>query len=81
LERDFKENPFSNIKKEDLKTLVLEVETKTAIEQGSVTGIITLLDTASIALQDGRKSILQRLSKQTTASANSLLKKGKRLKA
>jgi len=58
LERDFRKNLFSNIKKEDLKTLVLEVETKTAIEQGSVMGIITPLDTASIALQDGRKSIL-----------------------
>jgi len=50
LKRDFRKNPFSNIKKEDLKTLALEVKTKTAIEQGSVTGIITLLDTASIAL-------------------------------
>ena len=50
LERDFKENLFSDIKKEDLKILVLEVEAKTAIEQGLVTGIITLLDTASIAL-------------------------------
>ena len=29
---------------------VIEVETKTAIEQGSVTDIITLLDTASITL-------------------------------
>jgi len=28
----------------------IKVETKTAIEQGSVTGIITPLDTASIAL-------------------------------
>jgi len=28
----------------------IKVETKTAIEQGSVTGIIILLDTASIAL-------------------------------
>jgi len=50
LERDFKENPFSDVKKEDLKTLILKVETKTAIEQGLVTGIITLLDMASIAL-------------------------------
>jgi len=32
LERDFKENLFSDIEKEDLKVLVLEVETKTAIE-------------------------------------------------
>jgi len=58
LERDFGKNPFSDIKKEDLKILVLEVETKTAIEQGLVTGIITPLDTASIALWDGRKSVL-----------------------
>jgi len=50
LERDFKENLFSDVKKEDLKILVLEVETKTAIEQGLVIGIITSLDTASIAL-------------------------------
>jgi len=50
LERDFKENPFSDIKKEDLKILVLEVETKTAIEQGLIMGIIIPLDTASIAL-------------------------------
>jgi len=50
LERDFGKNLFSNIKKEDLKILALKVETKTAIEQGSVTGIITLLDTASITL-------------------------------
>jgi len=58
LERDFGKNPFSDIKKEDLKTLALEVETKTAIEQGLVTGIMIPLDTASIASQDGRKSIL-----------------------
>jgi len=50
LERDFGKNPFSNIKKEDLKILALEVETETAIEQGLVIGIITPLDTASIAL-------------------------------
>jgi len=50
LERDFRKNLFSDIKKEDLKILVLEVETKTAIEQGLVTGIITPLDTASITL-------------------------------
>ena len=31
LERDFKENLFSDIKKKDLKILVLVVETKTAI--------------------------------------------------
>ena len=34
-----------------------EAETKTATEQGSVTGIITPLDTASIASRDGRSSI------------------------
>jgi len=50
LERDFRKNPFSDIKKEDLETLVLEVEIETAIEQGLVTGIIIPLDTASIAL-------------------------------
>jgi len=50
LERDFRKNPFSDIKKEDFKILVLEVETKTAIEQGLVIGIITPLDTASITL-------------------------------
>jgi len=50
LKRDFKKNPFSNIKKEDLKTLALEVKTKTAIEQGLVIGIIIPLNTASIAL-------------------------------
>jgi len=50
LERDFRKNPFSNIKKGDLKILVLEVETKTAIEQGLVTGIITPLDIISITL-------------------------------
>jgi len=32
LERDFGKNLFSDIKKEDLKILVLEVETETAIE-------------------------------------------------
>jgi len=32
LERDFGKNPFSDIKKEDLEILVLEVETETAIE-------------------------------------------------
>jgi len=58
LERDFRKNLFSDIKKEDLKILASKVETKTAIEQGLVTGIITPLDTASIALRDGRKSVL-----------------------
>jgi len=35
---------------------VIEVETETTIERGLVTGIIILLDTASIALKDGRSS-------------------------
>jgi len=34
----------------NLREVILEVETKTAIKQGLVTGIITPLDTASIAL-------------------------------
>jgi len=50
LERNFRKNPFSDIKKEDLKTLALEAKTKTAIEQGLVTGIIIPLDIASITL-------------------------------
>jgi len=32
LERDFRKNPFSNVKKEDLKILALEAETKTTTE-------------------------------------------------
>jgi len=58
LERDFRKNPFSDVKKEDFKTLALKVETETATEQGLVTGIITPLDTAFIASRDGRKSVL-----------------------
>jgi len=42
----------------NLNDAIIEVETETAIEQGLVTGIITPLDIVSIALQDGRKSIL-----------------------
>jgi len=34
----------------DLREVNIEVETKTTIERGSVTGIITLLNTISIAL-------------------------------
>ena len=34
----------------NLNNAIIEVETKTAIKQGLVTGIITPLDTASIAL-------------------------------
>ena len=49
LKRDFIENLFSNIKAEDLEILVLEVETKTAIEEGLVI-VMTLLNTISIAL-------------------------------
>jgi len=50
LERNFGKNPFSDIKKEDLKILVLKVETETAIGQGLIIGIIIPLNTASIAL-------------------------------
>ena len=49
LERDFIKNPFSDIKVEDLEILALEVETKTATEEGLVI-VITLLDMMSIAL-------------------------------
>ena len=49
LERDFIENPFSDIKAEDLKTLASKAETKTAIEEGLVM-VITLLNIISIAL-------------------------------
>ena len=49
LERDFIENLFSDVKVEDLEILVLEAETKTAIEEELVI-VITLLDTMSIAL-------------------------------
>jgi len=41
----------------NLGEVIIEVETETAIEQGLVTGIITPLDTASIALQKGRSNI------------------------
>ena len=34
---------------------MLEVETKTTIEQDLVIGVITPLDTMSIALRDGRR--------------------------
>ena len=49
MERDFKENPFSDIKVEDLEILVLKADTKTAIEEGLVI-VITLLDIIFIAL-------------------------------
>ena len=42
-------------------------------------GIITLLDIVSIISQDRRRNILKELSKQTTASTNLPLNKGKRL--
>jgi hypothetical protein len=58
-----------------------EAETETTTERGSVTGIMTPLDTESIASRDGRSNIQRRLSKQTTASASSPLDKGKRPKA
>jgi len=59
----------------------IEAETETTIERGLVTDIMTPLDTASIALQDGRSNVQSRLSKQITASASLLLNKGKRPKA
>ena len=34
----------------NLNNVIIEVETKTAIEQGLITGIITPLDTVSITL-------------------------------
>ena len=49
LERDFMENPFSDIKAEDLEILALEVETKTTTEGGLVI-VITPLNIISIAL-------------------------------
>ena len=49
LERDFIENPFSDIKVDNLEILALEAETKTAIKKGLVI-VIILLDIMSIAL-------------------------------
>ena len=49
LERDFIENPFSDIKAKDLEILALEVETKTITEHRLVI-VITPLDIISIAL-------------------------------
>ena len=42
---------------------ILKVKTKTAIDSITVTGIKTLLNTASITLQDERESIYSKLSK------------------
>ena len=56
LKRNFIENPFSDIKVEDLKILALEAETKTATEEGLVI-VITPLNTMSIALRDNRRGI------------------------
>ena len=39
----------------DLREVILEVETKTAIKQGLVIGVITLLDIIFIALRDVRE--------------------------
>ena len=60
---------------------VTEVEAKTITKRGSVTDVITPLDTISIALQDDRSNIQKKLSKQITASASLLLNKGKRPQA
>ena len=49
LERDFKENPFSNVKAEDPEILLLKVETKTTTGEGLVM-VMTLLDIMSITL-------------------------------
>ena len=65
----------------DLREIKTEVETKTIIERGLVTNIITPLDIISIALQDNRSNIQKKLSKQITASASLLLNKGKRPQA
>ena len=62
----------------DLKEVKTEAEIKTIIAQGLVTGIITLLDMASITLQDGRSNVNKGLGKQTTTSTSSPLNKGKR---
>ena len=45
-----KDNKGTNQGYLNLNDAIIEVEAETAIEQGLVTGIITLLDTASIAL-------------------------------
>ena len=39
LKRDFKENPFSDIKAEDLEILVLEVEVDKIISDFTIVGI------------------------------------------
>ena len=43
---------------------ILKVKTKTAIDSITVVGIKTLLNTASIASQDKRESIYNKLSKK-----------------
>ena len=55
----------NKIFQQELKELIntLEVETETAIDSIIVVNIETLLDTASIALQDKRESVYSKLSK------------------
>ena len=57
------EDPFSNNKVEDLKdTQQLEAETETITDDYLATGIVTPLDTISIALRDGRRKNQESLS-------------------
>jgi hypothetical protein len=56
LEEGLNEDLFSNDKAEDLKdTQQSEAETETITDDYSATGIVTPLDTMSIALRDGRR--------------------------
>jgi len=65
----------------DLGEVETEAETETTTERGSVTGIMTPLDTISIASRDDRSNVQKKLGKQTTVSASSSLDKGKRPQA
>ena len=57
---------------------ILKAETKTAIDSITVISIKTLLDTASITLQDKKESVYSELNKQK-ADTILLFNKGKRL--
>ena len=59
---------------------ILKAETKTAINSITVAGIKTLLNTASITLQNKRESIYNKPNKQKTSTIL-LLNKGKKLQA
>ena len=59
---------------------ILEAETETAINSIIVAGIETLLDIASITLQDKRESVYNELNKYK-ASTILLFNKGKRPQA